>query len=123
MTGMAFEAELGAQGRRLGDPLQLGLLGLPLDLAVAAGVQFDDRRTQRDRGLQLAGVGLDEQRDADAGIAQARDQGLQVVVLTGGVEPALGGPLLALLRHDAGGVRPVAQRDADHLLGRRHPRN
>jgi hypothetical protein len=42
-------------------------------------------------------VGLDEQRDADAGIAQPGDHRLQVVVLAGGVEPALGGPLLALL--------------------------
>ena len=36
------------------------------------------------------------------------------------VEPALGRPLLALLGHDAGGVRAVAERDIDHLLGRRH---
>ena len=47
---------------------------------------------------------------------QARDHRLQVIVLAGGVEPALGRPLLALLGHDAGGVRAVAQRDADHLL-------
>ena len=36
------------------------------------------------------------------------------------VEPALGGALLALLRHQAAGVRHVAQGDGQHLLGRRH---
>ena len=41
-------------------------------------------------------------------------------MLAGGVEAALGGALLAPLRHDAGGVRPVAQRDRQHLVGRRH---
>ena len=83
-------------------------------------MQFDDRRAQRDRRLELARIGLDEQRDADAGVAQAGDHRLQVIVLAGGVEAALGRPLLALLGHDAGGMRPVAQRDGDHLLGRRH---
>ena len=43
-----------------------------------------------------------------------------MVVLPGGVEPALGRALLALLGDDAGGVRAVAQRDREHLLGRRH---
>ncbi len=36
------------------------------------------------------------------------------------VEPALGGDLLAPLGHQAGGVRPVRQGDAQHLLGDRH---
>jgi len=48
------------------------------------------------------------------------DHRLQVVVLAGRVEPALGRPFLALLGHDAGGMGAVAQRDADHLLGRGH---
>ena len=41
-------------------------------------------------------------------------------MLAGGVEAALGGPLLALLGDDAGGVRAVGERDGEHLLGRRH---
>ena len=41
-------------------------------------------------------------------------------MLPGGVEPALGGPLLALLGDDARGMRTVAQRDRQHLVGRRH---
>ena len=38
----------------------------------------------------------------------------------GGVQPAFGGPLLAIFRHDAGGMRFVAQGDRQHLVGRRH---
>ncbi len=34
--------------------------------------------------------------------------------------PAFGGALLALLRHDAGGMRLGAQRDGQHFVRRRH---
>ena len=44
----------------------------------------------------------------------------EVIVLAGGVQAALGGALLALLGDDAGGMGPWAQRDRQHLLGRRH---
>ena len=43
-----------------------------------------------------------------------------MVVAAGGVEPAFRGPFLPLLRHDAGGVRLVAERDLEHLRRRRH---
>lgn len=36
------------------------------------------------------------------------------------VQPTFRGPFLALFRHDATGVRLVAQGDVQHLLGRRH---
>ena len=36
----------------------------------------------------------------------ARDDGRKAVVLAGGVDAAFGGALLALFRHDAGGMRP-----------------
>ena len=52
--------------------------------------------------------------------AELGHDGFQVIVPTDGVEAALGGQLLALLGHDAGGVRLVAQGDFHHLLGRRH---
>ncbi len=41
-------------------------------------------------------------------------------MLPRGIEAAFRGPLLALLGNDAGGVRPVAQGDVDHLLRCRH---
>jgi hypothetical protein len=44
----------------------------------------------------------------------------EIVVLSRRIEPALRRPLLALLRHDAGGVRPVTQRDLEHFVSRGH---
>ena len=41
-------------------------------------------------------------------------------MLPDGIEPAFGGALAALFRHDAGGVRAGLERDGDHLVGRRH---
>jgi hypothetical protein len=107
MAHVAFEAKPRAERGALAQPLQLGLLGAPLQLAISAGVQFDHRRSQHDGGFELARIGLDEQGDADAGVAQPGDHRLQVIVLAGGVEATLGGPLLALLGHDAGGMRRV----------------
>ena len=52
--------------------------------------------------------------------ARRVDDRRELVVQPRGIEPALGRALLALFRHDAGGVRLVAQRDGEHLLGRRH---
>ena len=115
MAHVALEAELGAQHRALLQLREFGLLRGALQLAVAAGVQLDHRRPKRHRRFELARIGLDEKRDADAGVAQPRDHRLQVIVLARGVETALGRPLLALLRHDAGRMRLVLQRDADHL--------
>src|SRR5690606_39598421 len=78
------------------------------------------RRAEAQGGFELTLVRSDEQRDADAGVTQAADDGLEVVVLAGGVEAAFGGALLTLFRDDAGGVRTMAQRDLDHFLGRGH---
>ncbi len=41
-------------------------------------------------------------------------------MLSGGVEPALGGALLAPLRNDAGGVGSDPRRDLHHFARRRH---
>jgi len=91
-----------------------------VEISVAAGVELDDRGAEPDRRLDLGGVGLDEQADADVGTAQFVDVISEVIVLAGGVEPALGGPLLALFGDDAGGMGAVGKRDFEHLLGRRH---
>ena len=65
-------------------------------------------------------LGLDEERHADAGRLQRLDDVAQMVLAPRHVEPALGGALLALLRHQAAGVRHVAQRDGEHLVGGGH---
>ena len=46
--------------------------------------------------------------------------GVKLIVLAGGIEPAFGGALGALLRHQADRMRLGLERDGDHLGGRRH---
>ena len=89
-------------------------------MGVAPGVELDDRRVEAQGGVDLPLARLDEQRYADARVDQSVDVGLERIELAGGVEPALGGALLTLFGDDAGGVRPMRQRDRQHLLGRRH---
>src|SRR5690606_510940 len=100
------------------------LRGIPVaargSFAIGAGMEFDDRRPQPGGGIELLRIRLDEERYADAGLSELEDEALQVVVPAAGVEAALRRALLAALRHDAGGMRAVAQRDRQHLLGRRH---
>ncbi len=83
-------------------------------------MDFDDGRTDRGRGGDLSGIGGDEQRHADAGPAQLRNGRRELLALACHVEPAFGGPLLAALRHQAGGMWPRLDRDRDHLVGGRH---
>ena len=49
-----------------------------------------------------------------------RDERRQRIVLADHVEAALGGELLAALRHQAHRVRLGRKRDPQHVLGRRH---
>ena len=69
-------------------------------------MQFDDIRAAPGRRLDLLGRGIDEQRDADAGLAQRRNIGRQPVVLARDVEAAFGGQLGAALRNQAAGMGP-----------------
>ena len=124
VAGMHLEAEAVGERRHLGEPRQLGVaprgVAGEVGLAVGAGVQLDHRRADPVRGLDLPAVGGDEDRDPAAGVAQRRDEVRQPVLLARHLEPALGGALLAPLGNDADRVRPVAQRDRLHLVGRGH---
>ena len=83
-------------------------------------MQLDDLCTQPCRSLDCLRIGLDEQRHADSGAFQRLDKMAQMVLAAHHVEPAFGGFLLALLRHQAAGMRHMAQRDGEHLVGGRH---
>jgi len=89
-------------------------------VGIAAGVEFHDGSAKAQGGFDLPLGRLDEQADADAGVAEPVDIISEVVVLSGGIEPTLGCALLAPFRDDAGGVRLMAQRDFEHFLGRCH---
>ena len=114
-------------GRRLGGPLQprqftrqaRRIVGQRA-LAIGARVQLDDLRAQPGCGFDCLRVGLDEKRHPDAGVFQRLDKMAQMVLAAHHIEPALGGLLLALLRHQAAGVRYMAQGDGEHLVGGRH---
>ncbi len=86
---MGLDSVLGGERGGVGEAAQLLRPRLALEMGVAAGMEFDDRRLEPDRRLDLARVGLDEQADPDVRLGEAGDAGEEVVVLAGGVEPAL----------------------------------
>ena len=116
-------ASVDAEAKRLGlfgdigQALKFGgALGfVAVCLGVGAGVQFDERAAGRCGGLDLCGVGVDEQAHHDAGLAKRVGGGGDGVDLPGDVEPAFGGDLGAVLRHKHDGLRLEAQGDVDHL--------
>ena len=124
VAGMDFEPEIFARAAPALNALEFHRRhrGVPVDhgLAPGAGVDLDHRRADFRRGLDLLRIRGDEQRDADAGGLQFGDDRHEMIVLAHHVEAALGGHLLAPLRHDAGRVRPRLERDVDHLARRRH---
>ena len=69
---------------------------------------------------ELRGIGIDEEPHLDTRVRQRRDGRLNASELARDVESALGGELLAALRHEAGvgGADPPCERD--HRLGRGH---
>src|SRR5262245_20149170 len=121
---MNLEPETARELRTVADALPFGLCRrrpiIGNRVAPRAGVDLDHRRADGDRRLDLARLGGDEQRNADAGVLQPGDHRHERVVLTGHVEAAFRGPLLAPLGYKAGGVRGGLHRDPHHLLGRRH---
>ena len=120
MAGVRLDAVLRGERGAICDALQLDRALLALEMGETASVEFDDRCAEADGGSDLFLRRLDEEADADVRGAQSVDIISEVVVLPGGVQPALGGALLALFGDNAGGVRAVRQRDLQHLLGRRH---
>src|SRR5690606_40623612 len=99
VTGMDFEAERRTLAGSGGDPGKLRLapdrIALARRLAIGAGMQFDNRRTERMRRLKLAAIRIDEQRNTDTGIAQPRHIRRKMAAQARYVEPALGRHLLA----------------------------
>jgi len=83
-------------------------------------VEFDDRRTETKRGIDLAFRRFDEQADSHASVRELGDDGTEGVDLARRVETPLRRALLPLLGHDARRMRTVAKRDLEHLDGCRH---
>src|SRR3546814_3572507 len=72
MARVRLDAVLPRERGGVGEAAELGGAVLALGTGISAGVEFDDRRPEAHRRLDLARVGLDEQADADAGVGEAR---------------------------------------------------
>ena len=89
-------------------------------VAVAAGVQLDRLRVGAVAGLDLLDLWIDEQRNLHAGVPQSTCNSPDFLAIRNHVQAALGGQLLTPLRNQRGGIRPVRERQLQHLLHRGH---
>ena len=89
-------------------------------MRIFAGMEFDDRRAKPESRIKLTLACFDKQRNANTGIGQPANNRRELVVKSCRIKPALCCAFFALFRHDAGGVRFVAQRDLQHFLSRGH---
>src|SRR3546814_5261196 len=74
MTRMHLYPVLGHKRRRIGEALQLGRPGMVLKMRVEPGVQLDDGRFQPHCRLDLPGVRLYEQADANARAGRSEER-------------------------------------------------
>ena len=89
-------------------------------MGIFAGMKFNNWRAEPHGRLKLAFFGRNKQADADSGIGEPRNDGRNPVVLTSGIQTALGSTLFAPFGHDASGVRTMPQSDFQHFVGRGH---
>src|SRR5690606_33876148 len=118
VAGVAFKAQFLGKHRRLLDPLQLTGARRRIErIAIGAGMDLDDIGADLLRSLKLARLGLDEQRNADAGALQALDIVTQAVMTARDIEAAFCRPLRPLFRDEATRIGFMRERDGQHLLG------
>ena len=117
---VGFDPVLGGECGHVGQAPEFVGDSIARRMGIFTCVELYHGSLQHHRRFDLALVRRNEQADADPGIAEALDHRVKPVVLPGGIEPALGGALLAPFGDDASGVRLVAQRNRQHFLGRSH---
>jgi hypothetical protein len=83
-------------------------------------MQLDGGYPQRDGALDLPPVGVNEEREANAGVAERSNRRFEALGVGEEVEPALGGDFLALLWDNRDLVRAQSERDRRHLRGGGH---
>ncbi len=69
MAGMRLDAILGGERACFGDATEFGGLLFTFELAIMAGMEFNDWSTEPECGINLLLRRFDEQRDADPGFA------------------------------------------------------
>src|SRR5271166_240991 len=120
MAGIDAEAVLGGEAGCADEALELALLLLAGGVCKCAGVELDGFGAEGAGGLDLLGVGLDEEADADAGALEAADGGLELAEVARGIEAALGGDLAAILWDEADILGQDAEGDGEDLGGVAH---
>src|SRR5690606_21278329 len=99
---MNLQPKRRAFARRDSQPLQfritLRMLLLKNGIAISTRMQFHNGRPKRARGLKLALLSIDEERYANARIAQPLDDRCKVIVKPGRIQPAFRRHLFAPLR-------------------------
>ena len=73
MPGVTFEPQTPGLLRRPRQAAELMRHRPARGVAVRAGMEFHHRRAERLGGLELDGLGVDEQGDPNAGLAEGRD--------------------------------------------------
>ena len=92
---------------------------LPPGVGIPPGMKLDGRHAQARRAVDGAGIGINEERDADVGVLEAADGTRQTAVARLDREPPLGGDFLPALRHQRGLVGTEPGGDPDDLGTRR----
>ena len=83
VAGIYQEAVAAGETGGADEALELALLVLAGGVGEGAGVELDDIGAELAGGLDLLGVGLDEEADADAGGLEAADGGLELALSCG----------------------------------------
>src|SRR6185437_4294015 len=88
---------------------------LPPGVGIPPGMKLDGRHTQARRAVDGAGIGINEEGDADVGVLEAADGTRQTAVARLDREPPFGGDFLPALRHQRGLVGAEPGGDPDDL--------
>ena len=89
-------------------------------MGIFARMQLNHGRPQPNCRINLAGVRLNEQADADACICQPGDNRGQLVVEPRCIQPALCRAFGPAFGHDAGRMRLMTPGNVQHLIGSGH---
>jgi len=94
-------------GRSGDDPLQLPLARAARRVAISAGMQLDHGRAKPLRHVELALLGSMKSETRMPARDEPANDGRQMLLASRHIEATFGGHLVALLGHQAGGVRLV----------------
>ena len=121
---MDLKAGLRRKLRGSRKPPQLGLGRVLISgeprFAILAGMQLHNWGGDTNGSIDLAWIGIDKKRNANAAIRQAPHDRAEGSVTAGGIEAALRCDFLPAFRNDAARVRGGLDGDGRHLLRGRH---